>query len=250
VYIETTMNASQEFAAHLASSTKTEWILPVGGLRFALVRLAPPPGCYYNPRKPIEEIPGWALFVVADDGSQKLIHTITGFCWNIDPERGPRLGSMAQHALKQMLEFAAVYVEAWQRLSVMLDFELATESGGTSKVRKMREAGALALRFHKLEVHRESFGLVAGGVVLIVSRRVIAQQQHEWIELTYREGDEAAHGAYNLVYTGTITSISPKTITIEDRHGDKTRRLKHSEFLWRNDRPIHEAHKRNSEWSD
>ncbi len=42
-------------------------------------------------------------------------------------------------------------------------------------------------------------------------------------------GDEAAYGGYNLTYTGTITAIGPKTITVRD--GRTVKRLSIYDFL-------------------
>lgn len=47
-------------------------------------------------------------------------------------------------------------------------------------------------------------------------------------------GDEAEYDSYNLSYTGTITAITDKTVTIRPRYSEKTRRLKLSDFAWRN----------------
>jgi hypothetical protein len=35
-------------------------------------------------------------------------------------------------------------------------------------------------------------------------------------ERTFKVGDTAVHGSYNLVYTGTITAIGAKTVSIDD----------------------------------
>lgn len=42
-------------------------------------------------------------------------------------------------------------------------------------------------------------------------------------DLTFKVGDTAVHGSYNLVYTGTITSIGAKTVTIKGNFGKPTR---------------------------
>lgn len=50
-------------------------------------------------------------------------------------------------------------------------------------------------------------------------------------------GDEAEYDSYNLHYTGYITSISDKTVTIEKTYGRndvKKHRLHIYEFCWRN----------------
>jgi hypothetical protein len=51
--------------------------------------------------------------------------------------------------------------------------------------------------------------------------------------LEFNVGDSAVYGSYNLVYTGTITAIGEKTITITERTGT-VHRLSIYEFNWRN----------------
>lgn len=51
----------------------------------------------------------------------------------------------------------------------------------------------------------------------------------------FKVGDEAVYGSYNLVYTGTITAIGEKTVTItESGRGGQVHRLALYEFDWRN----------------
>ena len=50
---------------------------------------------------------------------------------------------------------------------------------------------------------------------------------------TFRIGDEAEYHSYNLIYTGTITAIGPKTIEIT-AYGTKRHRLTIYNFSWRN----------------
>jgi hypothetical protein len=48
-------------------------------------------------------------------------------------------------------------------------------------------------------------------------------------------GDTATYDSYNLVYTGEIVQISEKCVTIRPKYETKkTKRLKLSEFCWRN----------------
>lgn len=56
-------------------------------------------------------------------------------------------------------------------------------------------------------------------------------------ENTFKIGDTAIYGSYNLVYTGNIVAISGKTVTIEEPYGEGSRRHRLSlyEFCWRND---------------
>lgn len=49
---------------------------------------------------------------------------------------------------------------------------------------------------------------------------------------TFKVGDIAVYGGYNLVYTGLIVAITPKTVTIES-HGTK-HRLSLEKFEWQN----------------
>lgn len=54
---------------------------------------------------------------------------------------------------------------------------------------------------------------------------------------TFAIGDEAVVGSYNLVYTGVIRKISPKTIEVVEYPGssnEKVYRMKHETFGWRN----------------
>ena len=68
---------------------------------------------------------------------------------------------------------------------------------------------------------------------------------------TFKVGDQAEHGSYNLVYYGSIQTITEKTVVIFDRTYDKTRRLSIGEFVFRNhDFDLARAQKRNSEWMD
>lgn len=49
----------------------------------------------------------------------------------------------------------------------------------------------------------------------------------------FNVGDHAVYGSYNLIYTGEITAIGAKTVTIVEKHG-RTHRLDLHEFSWRN----------------
>lgn len=62
-----------------------------------------------------------------------------------------------------------------------------------------------------------------------------AYDDKENTEVSFEVGDEAEHGSYNLIYTGKIVSITPKTVTVERKDiGCGNRRLKWNEFAWRN----------------
>jgi hypothetical protein len=65
---------------------------------------------------------------------------------------------------------------------------------------------------------------------------------------TFKVGDVAEYGSYNLVYTGEIVSIGKKTISIH-HHGEVSR-LSLYEFSWRNwDFNIEKINKHNIEES-
>lgn len=73
---------------------------------------------------------------------------------------------------------------------------------------------------------------------------------------TFKVGDQAEHGSYNLSYYGPIDSITEKSVMIADRHRNGNAKAKRYRFTieqfvsrhwnW----TIEKAHKRNSEWSD
>lgn len=69
--------------------------------------------------------------------------------------------------------------------------------------------------------------------------------------VTLRVGDEAEYSSYNLSYTGQITKITEKTVTIVAYPGSRmarTHRLSLNEFCWRNfDFDAVATAKRNSE---
>tara|TARA_R110000824_G_scaffold95253_16_gene229163 strand:- start:67 stop:423 length:357 start_codon:yes stop_codon:yes gene_type:complete len=61
--------------------------------------------------------------------------------------------------------------------------------------------------------------------------RVVSLAPYEKI---FKIGDEAEYDSFNLKYTGKITSIGAKTVTIDPGHGDSKRRLRLPEFHRRN----------------
>jgi hypothetical protein len=72
-------------------------------------------------------------------------------------------------------------------------------------------------------------------------------------DLSFKVGDRAVYGSFNLTYTGIIVSIGEKTVTIREpySHDSKCHRLQFSEFAWRNwDYDAEKIAKRNSEWMD
>jgi hypothetical protein len=71
----------------------------------------------------------------------------------------------------------------------------------------------------------------------------------EDIVRTFRLGEQAEHGSYNLSYYGTITSITARTVTIDD--DGQVKRLSLCDFCRRNwDFDLAKARKRNTEWMD
>ncbi len=58
--------------------------------------------------------------------------------------------------------------------------------------------------------------------------------QERVYSVQFQVGDEAVFDSYNLIYTGTIVSITDKSVTIKPRYREGNRRLKLTEFAWRN----------------
>jgi len=54
-------------------------------------------------------------------------------------------------------------------------------------------------------------------------------------DLTFKVGDRAIYGSYNLIYTGTITSITAKTVTVTEDHGGRRHRMTITDFAYRNE---------------
>jgi len=73
-------------------------------------------------------------------------------------------------------------------------------------------------------------------------------------ETRFELGDVAEYDSYNLSYTGIITSIAAKTVTIVSYFGTSsatTHRLSLEKFEWRNrEFSAEKTFKRNSEWMD
>lgn len=64
----------------------------------------------------------------------------------------------------------------------------------------------------------------------------------EIIKVRFNIGDEAIYGSYNLIYTGTITSITNKTVAVKEPYTNgRTHRLKLHRFITMN-------HSYNKEW--
>lgn len=242
-----------------------EHTFTIDGMQFIVTRETPSNMTAMTTRNRIAEVVySWSLFVVTtDEAAERVEITTSAGMWiSRRPEEAPRIESFNRHALERMVNSAKIYAEGVARLSVMLDKLMSEDDlrNATPKARKLRAVGAMALRHGRVcappHYHGNIVSLIAGDAVLVVSRdwypanpdTGAAEHTTAYHELVYRVGDRAVHGAYNLVYTGVITSISPKTITVVD--GDETKRLSHEVFARRNNRPIADADKRNASWMD
>lgn len=68
-------------------------------------------------------------------------------------------------------------------------------------------------------------------------------------DLTFKIGDRAVYGSFNLVYTGRITKIGSKTVTIATDH--EVKQLDLYTFITRNwNYNAERIAKRNAEWMD
>lgn len=66
---------------------------------------------------------------------------------------------------------------------------------------------------------------------------------------TFKIGDTAVYHGYNFDYYGTIVSIGPKTITIEE-YGDRKKRLTIARFAFWNRRDREFSIRERREWTD
>jgi len=77
-------------------------------------------------------------------------------------------------------------------------------------------------------------GAVAEGmraeIVPGVSIRLVGTYRAKEVDVTFKVGDMAEYGSYNLSYYGPIVGITAKTVTIQPL----PKRLGLYEFLWRN----------------
>lgn len=68
---------------------------------------------------------------------------------------------------------------------------------------------------------------------------------------TFKIGHEVVVDSWNIVFTGPIKKIGPKSVTIFNKTRDKNTRLDLFDFIRRNwDFNIEKINKRNSEWMD
>ena len=70
--------------------------------------------------------------------------------------------------------------------------------------------------------------------VNVISGKSITVTREGHNPTTFKIGDQAEYGSYNLSYYGAIKSITEKTVTIVPRFGGGSRRLKLDTFAWRN----------------
>lgn len=251
------MSAAVEIVERLLAADKRRWVVTHEGLQFEIERSAPTYHTGVGRRDDVEVvIDTWTVAVIVERENyieRRPIHHDGGMVYTMRETSEP--GGSASHAaavhamrcLEKCREAIKIYAEGYQRLSVMVDAELARKYSHklNAKARKIQRDAVYALRYHDLVQDRRTLGLVVGETVLIVTRSYNAD---EWTELTYRVGDRAVWGSYNLAYIGTITSISPKTITVVDL--GKTKRMNHGKFISYNDSPIARADARNAAWTD
>lgn len=68
---------------------------------------------------------------------------------------------------------------------------------------------------------------------------------------TFKIGDEATYDSFNLVYTGAIKKIGPKSVTVFNSCRDKNTRLDLFDFIRRNwNFDLDKINDRNSKWMD
>lgn len=68
---------------------------------------------------------------------------------------------------------------------------------------------------------------------------------------TFNIGDDAVRSSFNLTYTGKVTAIGPKTVTVTGTYGDQVSRLTISLFAWRNwNYDAEQIAERNAAWCD
>ena len=83
-----------------------------------------------------------------------------------------------------------------------------------------------------------SFGVDTKAIVTPKkSIQLVSKSKDKNWDLTFKIGDKAEYGSYNLHYIGTIVAIGPKTVTIAAYPGtynERKHQLKLSQFAWRN----------------
>jgi ribosomal protein L28 len=249
--------AASSFLSHALTSNKREWSMKIQGWTIVLTRSEPTKGSF--DRHDDVAVDSWTAEIVSPYNATRFMVTHVPGLWAMSEKsramqaaRGhTSIPSAADHTrirFTSIVEKAKQYVEALARLTVMVEKARdALPVDASKKTRKQFDAAGLALMSGQVVTNgRDSACIVAGETVFVVA----CGPKNEWRELVYTVGDEAVHGSYNLAYIGTITSVSPKTIKIVDRHGGRAKMLTHAQFMNYNDRPIAAAHKRNAEWMD
>lgn len=90
---------------------------------------------------------------------------------------------------------------------------------------------------------------IGHGAVILPGIAERVSTGHTAYDRTFSVGEVALYGGMNLDYTGTITSITAKTVTIQD--GQTVKRLTIADFARKNRFFSAEASaKRNAEWLD
>jgi hypothetical protein len=161
----------------------------------------------------------------------------------------------------------------WKRAAAMLVAEqaapvlfvelavLSIAANDTAATKKGRGPICLTDLRHKDHVR---FGQKYGGRVLvghhadIEPKKSIRLHGHESnhvtpydYDLTFKNGDVAVYGGYNLTYTGKIVSIGEKTVRIAEDHSGQVHALDVATFSdWNRGFDLEKIQKRNSEWMD
>lgn len=78
--------------------------------------------------------------------------------------------------------------------------------------------------------------IVKGQSIRLYGVRYAGSQYGTSYDTTFKIGDQAEYDSYNLHYTGVITGITDKTVTITEDYGSPApkHRLKLEQFEWRN----------------
>ncbi len=99
--------------------------------------------------------------------------------------------------------------------------ETLTRKGGTHR--------GIAYPAEILEGHHAD--VVKGESIRLFGTHANCYDGPRAFDITFKVGDSAEYDSYNLHYIGTITSITPKTVTIV---GSRKCRLSLRDFSWRN----------------
>lgn len=63
---------------------------------------------------------------------------------------------------------------------------------------------------------------------------MVGRYNNQDVDITFKIGDTAEYGSYNLHYLGKIVKITDKGVTIEPEYSRGIKRLSLNEFMWRN----------------